>query len=492
MPDKKTISFVVVDLDNTLYDWFNFWHTSFSSMLDRLVVDSGVQRSTLVTEIKAIHQRHGTAEYSLLIQELPSLIAKHQGQDLTAEYAGAIHAYKEARQRTLKAYPGVRATLQTLKEYGCVIVGYTESMAFYTNDRIRRLDLDGLIDYLYTPPDHELPANTTPEQIRSNPPEHYLLKSTVQRTLSKGDKKPNPKVLLDIMKDIGATTENTAYVGDNLMKDVSMAQQAKVVDVWAQYGFSTEDERYELLREVTCWTDAEVATEKGMTRSKVNPQYTLENSFAELLTLFNFRPFQPGTLLSGKERIDHVLDIWKKTIDVQQHFNDLELRIRNYAVTVLAAVFSLAALGLKEQMEVTIWGRPTTLAVPLLVAGAIGWAAFYFMDRLWYHRLLYGAIKHGQRIEENYGHYLPELGLTGAIALESPLIIKKAGSFRITNEWKIRTPRKIDIFYGAMLALILIMIIFFYRTHKPPVETKPAPGATASVEVHPQRDSSHS
>src|SRR6266481_3095967 len=100
MSDKKTISFVIVDLDNTLYDWFHFWHTSFTSMLDRLVVDSGVDRNTLISEIKVIHQKHGTADYSLLIQEIPSLLGKHPGQDLKVVYAGAIHAYRDARQRT--------------------------------------------------------------------------------------------------------------------------------------------------------------------------------------------------------------------------------------------------------------------------------------------------------------------------------------------------------------------------------------------------------
>jgi hypothetical protein len=37
------------------------------------------------------------------------------------------------------------------------------------------------------------------------------------------------------------------------------------------------------------------------------------------------------------------VEIWKKTVDVQQHFNDLELRIRNFALAVLGAFWHLAA-----------------------------------------------------------------------------------------------------------------------------------------------------
>ena len=29
-----------------------------------------------------------------------------------------------------------------------------------------------------------------------------------------------------------------------------------------------------------------------------------------------------------------IVEIWKKVIDVQQHFNDIELRIRNMAITL--------------------------------------------------------------------------------------------------------------------------------------------------------------
>ena len=34
---------------------------------------------------------------------------------------------------------------------------------------------------------------------------------------------------------------------------------------------------------------------------------------------------------------DAVVEAWKKTVDVQQQFNDIELRIRNYAITLLVA-----------------------------------------------------------------------------------------------------------------------------------------------------------
>lgn len=42
------------------------------------------------------------------------------------------------------------------------------------------------------------------------------------------------------------------------------------------------------------------------------------------------------------------LEVWKATIDVQKHFNELGLRVRSIAVTVLGALLAAAGYALKE------------------------------------------------------------------------------------------------------------------------------------------------
>ena len=154
-----------------------------------------------------------------------------------------------------------------------------------------------------------------------------------------------------------------------------------------------------------------------------------------------------------------VIEIWKKTIDVQEHFNDLELRIRNFAITVLVGVLGVAGYALKEKMLVQLFGRTFNFAVLLLLAGIIAWVAFYFMDRWWYHRLLYGAVMHGLAIEERHKKVLPELGLTTSISDASPIVLR--------GEWKIRTTAKIDLFYGAVLLLLFVIMGLLYSLPTP-------------------------
>ena len=78
----KTVSVVVTDLDNTLFDWFEIWHGPFKAMLDRLVADSGLDADTLIADFKAIHTKYGTVEYAFAIEELQSLREKHLGENL--------------------------------------------------------------------------------------------------------------------------------------------------------------------------------------------------------------------------------------------------------------------------------------------------------------------------------------------------------------------------------------------------------------------------
>src|SRR4051812_8283981 len=122
---KSSKSVLITDLDNTLYDWFALWDSSFRPLLDALVAKSGIPREDLIAEIKAVHGKHGTAEYAYLLSELPSLKAKHNGADVTDIYQSALETYRANREKSLKLYPGVLATLKTLKESATLLVGYT-------------------------------------------------------------------------------------------------------------------------------------------------------------------------------------------------------------------------------------------------------------------------------------------------------------------------------------------------------------------------------
>jgi phosphoglycolate phosphatase-like HAD superfamily hydrolase len=468
---SSEISVVITDLDNTLFDWVETWWRSFTALVDRLVTDSGIAREQLLDEIRDVHQRHGTSEYAFLIEELPSLRALHPANDLAQVYDGAIHDFRTARKASLKLFPGVLETLRKLKRQGVLIVGYTESMAFYTNYRIRNLGLDGLLDYLYSPPDHDIPTALSTASIRRYPDDYYRLRTTEHRHTPKGELKPNPKLLLDIIADIGAKPEQCLYVGDSAMKDIAMAQHAGVADAYAAYGKAQHRPAYELLRRVTHWTPDQVEREKEIERSgSVSPTHTLEGSFSEILALFDFSSFLAGS--PDNDRIGFMLRIWEKTVDVQQHFNDIEMKIRNSAITVMAALLGATGFALKEHLVVRFGDFVVPIAASLLLTALLTWAAFYFVDEHWYHRLLYGAVRHGQKVENSLRGILPEITLTDSIGRQSP--------FKMFG-WEVHSIAKMRLFYGTVgFAIIAFGILIIWAENRPPARDAVKPVSVQS------------
>ena len=287
---KKTA--LITDLDNTLFDWVDVWLKSFRAMLDEIVRISGESEAKLILEIQAIHQKYGTSEYSFLIEEIPCLQAFLKGRKATDVFKTAIEAYRTQRLDNLRLFPTVAETLLKIKGRGTRIIGYTESMGFYSNYRIRRLGLDGVLDYVFCPEDHVLPSGISLDQMRAYPARHYELRYTKSHFTPKGSKKPDTVVLNSIINDLGLKKADCVYVGDNLMKDVAMALDCGVEDAYAKYGSAHKRPGYKLLQDVTHWSPEDVAKEQEIkAREHVHQTHTLEWAFAEILGLFEFRGF---------------------------------------------------------------------------------------------------------------------------------------------------------------------------------------------------------
>lgn len=276
---------LLTDLDNTLWDWFDAWHASFSAMLNALIEDSGVPRDVLETQIRAVHQKYGTTEYSNLVNEIPALVEAAEGREPWRAFPRAIEALRVERRRHTLLYPGVAEGLAAVKQAGLAVIAYTESLAYWTEWRLRRTGLDGVIDCLYSSQDHDLPRGMTVQELRSRPDDYYGLKLTEHRHVPRGAIKPNVEVLKSILDEVGFQPHEAVYIGDSLMKDVAMAQEAKVSDVHARYGEAQHRPEYALLRRVTHWTDEDVERERAISSSlgDITATHTCEAGFRELL-----------------------------------------------------------------------------------------------------------------------------------------------------------------------------------------------------------------
>lgn len=106
--------------------------------------------------------------------------------------------------------------------------------------------------------------------------------------------------------------------------------------------------------------------------------------------------------MNDEEQARLYVEMWKQTIEVQKHFNDIELRIRGLALTVLTFTLGGASLALRDGTTVRLGALELQLSSLVLLIGAVIWLTFYFVDQIWYHRLLLGAVVHGETLERPF------------------------------------------------------------------------------------------
>ena len=228
---------VVTDLDNTLYPWVDFIVPSLEAMVDSLVATTGLPRIRIVQSLKEVYTRHESNEYPYAIQE----------SDLFRPYEGdfdsfnrlvldpARRAFSAARVRWLKAYPGVKETLDWIRGEKLTLIALSDAPRNAAELRIKSLGLDGHFDALYTLPKFEFPKNVDAEIRRREEAGHYRSR-TVVRELPREAEKPSPAGLRRILADLGLRGAEVIYVGDNVKKDMPVAAACGAVGVWAEYG----------------------------------------------------------------------------------------------------------------------------------------------------------------------------------------------------------------------------------------------------------------
>ena len=159
--------------------------------------------------------------------------------------------------------------------------------------------------------------------------------------------------------------------------------------------------------------------------------------------------------LTEQERTSSQLEAWKKVVDVQQHFNDMEMRIRTLCLTVLGTIWGAAAYSSGQGATTTILGFKTPLSTYLLWLAVGVVFLFWLMDGGWYHFFLRGAVATGQKLEDQLRTSLPGITLTASISKSSHV-----------NIWgrQVTSATRGSVFYGS---LALFSFSFAVVSHAP-------------------------
>jgi len=282
------INLVVTDLDNTLYDWVDFYVPSLLAMIREISSLTGLSEESLKGSFKRLHEKYGTSEYSYAVFELDALQESNRGlsvKEVLEKYSPAIRAFRSARKKTLHLFDGVKETLVELRGRGKKIVAHTDSLMFHAVARLKRLGIEHLFAGIFAPPDHGLPAGVSLEDVRYfSDIAKYETTIPVKIELNPNIRKPDPRVLQVVLDSFGVPAGECVYLGDSLTRDILMAQRCRVVDVLAEYGRRFSVENYVELVKITYWTSDKLAEEESLKALSIVPSFAI-NSFSELLNV---------------------------------------------------------------------------------------------------------------------------------------------------------------------------------------------------------------
>lgn len=264
MPPKRLL---ILDMDNTLYDWRAHFCALFEPLVTALSDLIGESATLLKQQFRAIHQQEGHMECASVVRRLPALRAWAKGARARRfELDSVVQAVVDRSRSRLRAYPGVRQTLASIADAGWEIVVFTESPARPAAERLHELNLTQFVSVVYG---GHIPRGRATVRIPT-----VSLPSLV---------KPAPDALHRILRRHNAPASLGLYVGDSMSRDVSMARAAGVTGVWARYGSHLQEEHRQALSEASCWGDDKVHRELGSTRGgDVRPDHVID-SFSELV-----------------------------------------------------------------------------------------------------------------------------------------------------------------------------------------------------------------
>lgn len=271
---------VLVDLDNTLYDWVRFFVPAMLAMTAEICRDLSADEASILGELRSVYARHGSVEYAFCVQALPS-VARLPLARRRALVNRSREAFSEARNEHLVTYPGVPETLGELHAAGIAVVATTNSPMYEATRRLERLGVLGAFAGIAArrsfpvPDGDDMGDGSGFTRRRSHRPLDRLWE------LEPGHLKPAIRMYERALRGTQTEPWATLAVGDHFGNDLAPALRLGARAAWAGYGVAVEPALWQRLLAVTPWTRAAVAAREETPPAEV----PVLKSFSDVLAL---------------------------------------------------------------------------------------------------------------------------------------------------------------------------------------------------------------
>jgi phosphoglycolate phosphatase len=243
MPSHQPV--LITDLDNTLYDWIDYFGPCFRAMVDELSSAADVHPDELHRQFQAVYSRHQAPEYRWAIRELDFLRSRQPDEVNDLVWSG-FSAFVRSRSKHLRLYPGVKETLKTLRARGFAVIGVSNAPIREVLRRVRCLGLHEHLNALVAwegvhGGDHHL--------ARRSAPEGFAI-----RTFTDADQKPSTHPYLEALRCFApADHDKVLVIGDSVANDLVPGSRIGAVTVWARYGSAYAPENFATVSRLSFW-----------------------------------------------------------------------------------------------------------------------------------------------------------------------------------------------------------------------------------------------
>lgn len=259
---KKHPKLIICDLDNSQLDWFKYFtHSTKKSILLASEIIK-IPYNQLCDEFKSIVDKEDNIEYPFAIQLLPSVLNYYNNdvQRVLAECANpARSVFKLEAYPYLKPYDNVLKTIQKIKsEYpNTKLVVLTDAPLQLAVSRMHRMSILNYFDGVYGLENSKIPLIKNEVAVS-----HDLLLKNIDkwrygfigkaRELPNDYRKPSPNGFKNILLDFKLEQyekSDIVYIGDNVHRDILLANDMKVTSCLAAYGLKVDPQLVETIRE---------------------------------------------------------------------------------------------------------------------------------------------------------------------------------------------------------------------------------------------------
>jgi putative hydrolase of the HAD superfamily len=201
MVNKQHVSFVLFDMDNTLFDFVAAKLVACREILSYIARE----RENIAEDpselfgyfLRGIHGFEDSENIRDYMQERKLFT--------TQSYTQCCKIYEQEKLQNLELYPGVKETVDELKKLGLKLAIITDADSSRALARLTRVELLDSFDILVA-------ADMT------------------------GTKKPDPAHFLYALQALGAKPEESLVVGDSIRRDIVPARKLGLKTAYASYG----------------------------------------------------------------------------------------------------------------------------------------------------------------------------------------------------------------------------------------------------------------